>query len=65
MERIMREIRRRPEAVGSFPNAESAPMLAAARLRFVAFRRWGQKHYTNTQFLIEGEVGFEILGAQA
>jgi hypothetical protein len=36
LERILREIRRRTRVVGSFPDGESAVMLAAARLRHVA-----------------------------
>lgn len=33
LERILREVRGRTRAVGSFPDGTSAPMLAAARLR--------------------------------
>ncbi|MHC5056817.1 MAG: transposase, partial [Planctomycetota bacterium] len=36
LERIMKEIRRRTRVVGSFPDGQSALMLAAARLRHIA-----------------------------
>ena len=47
LERIMREIRRRTRVVGSFPDGNSAVMLAAARLRHVAGTKWGTKRYLN------------------
>lgn len=43
--RIMREIRRRTNVVGSFPDGNSALMLVAARLRYIAGSRWGIKQY--------------------
>jgi transposase-like protein len=45
MERIIREIRRRTRVVGAFPDGNSALMLAAARLRYVAGTQWGSKRY--------------------
>jgi len=45
LERIMREIRRRTRVVGSFPDGESALMLAAARLRHIAGNKWGTRQY--------------------
>jgi putative transposase len=45
LERIMREIRRRTRVVGSFPDGESALMLVAARLRYIAGKRWGTCKY--------------------
>ena len=45
MERIIREIRRRTRVVGSFPDGNSALMLAAARLRYVAGTAWGERRY--------------------
>lgn len=45
LERIMREIRRRTRVVGSFPDGQSALMLAAARLRHIAGTRWGERRY--------------------
>lgn len=47
LERIMREIRRRTRVVGSFPDGNSAVMLAAARLRHVAGTKWGTRCYLN------------------
>ena len=43
LERIMKEIRRRTEVVGAFPDGHSALMLCAARLRHIAGTKWGQK----------------------
>jgi putative transposase len=45
LERIMREIRRRTNVVGSFPDGSSALMLVAARLRHIAGTRWGLRQY--------------------
>ena len=41
LERIMREIRRRTRVVGNFPDGNSALLLVAARLRYIAGTRWG------------------------
>jgi transposase-like protein len=49
LERIMREIRRRTRVVGSFPDGESALMLVAARLRYVAGTRWGTRMYMSME----------------
>jgi len=51
LERIMREIRRRTNVVGSFPDGHSALMLAAARLRHVAGSTWSEKRYLNMDLL--------------
>ena len=51
--RIMREIRRRSRVVGSFPDGQSALMLAAARLRYIAGSRWGTRQYMNMEPLKE------------
>lgn len=51
LERIMREIRRRTRVVGVFPDGNSALMLAAARLRYVAGTKWGMKKYMNMDLL--------------
>ena len=56
LERILREIRRRTRVVGSFPDGESAVMLAAARLRHVAGTRWGSKRYMDMSRLEEVEI---------
>lgn len=45
LERINREIRRRTRVVGSFPDGQSALMLVAARLRYIAANKWGKKRY--------------------
>ena len=41
-ERINREVRRRTDAVGAFPDARSALMLVCARLRLVD-RKWARE----------------------
>ncbi len=43
MERVIREIRRRTRVIGAFPDANSALMLIAARLRHIAGFKWGVK----------------------
>ncbi len=57
IERINREIRRRTDAVGSFPDANSALMLVCARLRHVSASEWGVKKYLNMAhlFVLERE----------
>jgi len=53
LERIMKEIRRRTRVVGSFPDGQSALMLVAARLRYIAGTKWGTKRYLNMERLKE------------
>jgi putative transposase len=53
LERIMREIRRRSRVVGCFPDGQSALMLAAARLRYIASSKWGTRRYMNMERLEE------------
>ena len=53
LERIMREIRRRSQVVGCFPDGNSAVMLAAARLRHIAGTKWGTRRYMNMDHLTE------------
>lgn len=53
LERLMREIRRRTRVVGSFPDGQSALMLAAARLRHVAGTVWSSKKYLNMELLLK------------
>ena len=55
LERIMREIRRRTRVVGSFPDGNSALMLAAARLRHIAGTRWGLRRYMDMDRLKDQE----------
>lgn len=45
LERLNREIRRRTNVVGSFPDGHSALMLVCARLRYVAVQKWGTERY--------------------
>ena len=54
--RIMREIRRRTNVVGAFPDGNSALMLVAARLRHIAGTKWSTKRYLNMQLLKELEI---------
>lgn len=55
IERINREIRRRTNAVGCFPDGNSALMLVCARLRFVSASEWGVKTYLNMDRLYDLE----------
>jgi len=55
LERIMKEIRRRTRVVGCFPDGESALMLVAARLRYMAGRKWGTVKYMDMDKLYEME----------
>ena len=45
LERIIREVRRRTQVVGCFPDGNSALMLVSARLRHVAGTKWGTRRY--------------------
>lgn len=51
MERLMREIRRRTNVVGNFPDGKSALMLASARLRYMGYKNWGTRRYLNMDLL--------------
>jgi transposase-like protein len=53
LERSLREVRRRTNAVGCFPDGTSALMLSAARLRHVAGGKWGTQQYLNMKRLEE------------
>ena len=53
LERIMREIRRRTWIVGAFPDGQSCPNLAAARLRYIAGSAWSAKRYMNIRPLYQ------------
>jgi transposase-like protein len=53
LERIMREIRRRTRVVGAFPDGQSALMLVAARLRYIAGSKWGTRRYLDMNRLKE------------
>ena len=49
----MKEIRRRTRVVGSFPDGQSALMLAAARLRHIVGTKWGTRRYMDMEHLQE------------
>lgn len=51
LERVMREIRRRTNVVGCFPDGNSALMLAGARLRHIAGTKWSTYRYLNMKRL--------------
>ena len=51
IERLNREIRRRTNSVGAFPDGNSALMLVCARLRYVSASDWGTKKYLNMEHL--------------
>ena len=55
LERLNREIRRRTRVVGNFPDGHSALMLVAARLRYLAGKKWGTERYLNMKTF--GELG--------
>jgi len=63
LERIMREIRRRTNVVGAFPDGNSALMLVAARLRHIAGTRWSTKRYLNMDLLREMELDKKMAAA--
>ena len=56
LERIMREIRRRTNVVGAFPDGNSALMLVAARLRHISGTKWSHKRYINMDLLREMQL---------
>lgn len=56
LERIMKEIQRRTNVVGAFPDGNSALMLVAARLRHIAGTRWSRKRYLNIELIKELEI---------
>jgi len=57
LERLMREIRRRTRVGGAFPDGNSALMLVAARLRYVAGTKWGTRKYLDMDRLQEQSGG--------
>jgi putative transposase len=56
LERLIREIRRRTRVVGCFPDGQSALMLAAGRLRYMASQGWGRKRYLSMDRLIKEDT---------
>ena len=55
IERLNREIRHRTNAVGCFPDGDSALMLVCARLRHISASSWGVKKYLHMERLYETE----------
>jgi len=51
LERTLREVRRRTQVVGAFPDGNSALMLICARLRHMASTKWGKRRYLNMDLL--------------
>ncbi len=51
LERLNKEIKRRTNVVGTFPDGQSALMLVCARLRYVASSEWGIKRYLDMDHL--------------
>ena len=62
--RLNREIKRRTDAVGSFPAGDAAVMLAAARCKYVAEGGWGSRRYLDTE-LLDGWDEREVLKRQS
>jgi transposase-like protein len=60
MERIMREIRRRTNVVGNFPDGQSALMLVSARLRYLGGKSWGSRRYLNMDLLQGWEESSDV-----
>lgn len=56
LERLLREVRRRTRVVGSFPDGNSALMLASARLRHVSGTKWGARKYMDMERLKKREI---------
>ena len=63
--RLMREVRRRTRVVGNFPDGQSALMLVAARLRYVAGTKWGARRYLDMDRLPREEAREEEKRAAA
>ncbi len=55
IECLNREIKRRTEVIGAFPDGQSALMLVCARLRHVAGTWWGTRRYMNMEHLAKSE----------
>lgn len=51
LERLNREIRRRTQSIGAFPDGNSALMLVCARLRYISNSSWGSKRYMCMDYL--------------
>ena len=55
LERLLKEVRRRTNVVGAFPDGRSALMLATARVRYVSDRTWSGRRYMDVSSLIVSE----------
>lgn len=60
IERMNREIRRRTNSVGTFPDGNSALMLVCARLRHISATDWGTKTYLHMNRLYAMEHDREV-----
>jgi transposase-like protein len=62
LERLNLEIKRRTRVIGTFPDGESALMLVAARLRYVAGTKWGTRRYLSMDKLraVEDEAPMAV-----
>ena len=65
IERLNREIRRRPRVVGTFLDGNSALMLVCARLRYAAGTQWGNKKYMSMKHLETPENNASVAGYPA
>jgi transposase-like protein len=61
LERIIREIPRRTQVVGAFPDGESALNLAAARLRLIAGIQWSTRRFLKLETLHERKLTAQIV----
>lgn len=59
IERLNREIRRRTNVVGTFPDGHAALMLVCARLKYIVDREWGKRRYLDTSLLDGPGLGDE------
>ena len=59
MERLLKEVRRRTNVVGAFPDGRSALMLATARVRYVSERTWSGRKYLDVSTLLDLEKAEE------
>jgi len=55
LERLLKEVRRRTNVVGAFPDSKSALMLATARVRYISDRTWSGRRYMDVSSLIAAE----------
>jgi putative transposase len=60
LEQVMREIRRRTNVVGCFPDGSSALMLAAGGLRHIAGTKWSTYSYLNMKRLKDQQTEQEF-----